>query len=461
VVVKELFAKLGLEIDEVAFEKGEAAIHGLHKGLLTFAGLAVAGAAVAGAAFAKSFADSASAASKFAQRIGLPLKESQELAFAAEASGASVESLQVALGHLASTGVKDVGKEIFRLAAQFQKMPDGAEKIALARKAFGRGGQELIPFLNKGTEGIHQLMEEADELGVILTEKDVKAAKAFKKELHAFEAASTATGYAIGRVLLPFATKLIVWLNRFSHALKALPKFLRDNIQWVKGIAIVLGSVLLTAIGANITAIWSLVAGYVAAGVAAVVAAAKAVGSWLAAVAPFALIAAAIAFVLLVLEDLYQFLTGGESVIGDFVEYVKSEFSGWKGFFSALFQWLKEILGWNWLVEATKYAWAKIKNIVLKEAMELASMIPGVSLALSAAAGGSLFGGGASPSASVGASVNTASTGGVQLLAPQVGGANFVINAGAGGDAKDIADKVSQAHDEWWNAKLRPVLEGD
>jgi phage-related minor tail protein len=451
VIVKELFAKLGLEVDEVAFEKGEALIHGLHAGFLAFAGAAVAGAAIVGAAFAKNFADAAGAANRMAQQMGLPLEASQELAFAAEHSGASLESLRAGLGHLASTGVKDLQGHLFKLAKQFEKMPDGAKKIALARKAFGRGGQELIPFLNKGAEGIRHFMEEAKELGVVLTAEDVKSAKEFKKELHEFEAASTAAGYAIGRALLPYVTKFVRWLNELGKSLHKIPQFIRDHIQWFKGLAIVLGTVLLTAIYANIGALAALAAGYISAGAAAVASGVAAVAAWVAAALPFIGIAAAIAFVLIVLEDLYQFLTGGESVIGDFSDYVKKEFGGWKGFFGALWDWIKDLFsrGWDFIVDKAKKALALAK--------ELLKLTPGGSLMLKLLpnASSAVFGGGASPDASVGAAVNTGAAGAPQVLAPTFQGGPVTINAAAGMDTKDIANQVTAAQDEWWDAKMR------
>lgn len=62
------------------------------------------------------------------------------------------------------------------LADKFHGMSNSGEKSGLALQLFGRNGAALLPFLNQGREGIAALNEEADKLGVTLSQKDVDAA---------------------------------------------------------------------------------------------------------------------------------------------------------------------------------------------------------------------------------------------------------------------------------------------
>jgi hypothetical protein len=95
-VVSELCAKLGLEVDGKAFEVGESLIKGLEKGFMATAA-AIVGVVGGFVELGRETAAVASAASKAAQRVGVTTDAIQELNFAAEASGVSTEALETAL----------------------------------------------------------------------------------------------------------------------------------------------------------------------------------------------------------------------------------------------------------------------------------------------------------------------------------------------------------------------------
>lgn len=75
--------------------------------------------------------------------------------------------------------------EVFMdLADVFAKLPDSAEKTALAAKIFGdRMGPGLIPMLNLGREGLEALGVEAAKTGNELSGNTTKSAGAFKDQL--------------------------------------------------------------------------------------------------------------------------------------------------------------------------------------------------------------------------------------------------------------------------------------
>lgn len=315
-LVEELAAKLSLDLDEAGWSRAEQVLHSLHHGLAAFAGAAVAALAAGAAGLAKMTADAAVSASRLAQSTGVDLKTLQEFGFAASASGVSMEQMAVAMRHLAKTGVKDVGAGMLELAERFSKMPDSGEKVRIAMEKLGRGSGPLIAFLNRGRDAIAEMAEEANILGVVLTEDDVKAGEDFKRQLHLLEAGFQGIGYSIGRLVLPAFKSLI-------RAFASLILFLRKNPEVAKKLLIVLGSlgvvlgIITTALIANAVATYAAAAAHTFLGWAAFKAGAKALLSWTAAAAPVVILTTLLVAAALVAEDVYGFLKGDDSLIGE------------------------------------------------------------------------------------------------------------------------------------------------
>lgn len=73
--------------------------------------------------------------------------------------------------------LKDTEVVMMEVAEQFKNMEDGAKKSALAQVLFGRAGLKMIPFLNMGRDGIREMAEEADALGITMDGKLTSAAE--------------------------------------------------------------------------------------------------------------------------------------------------------------------------------------------------------------------------------------------------------------------------------------------
>ena len=140
---------------------------------------------------------------KSAQALGVPVEALSQLQHAASMSGASLAGLETGLRRLSANmvdfpdkfadlgiAVRDANGEIrptsdvmADLADVMESMPDGAEKTALAMDLMGRSGAELIPMLNGGAAGLREMMEEADRLGLTITEDTALAAAEFNDNL--------------------------------------------------------------------------------------------------------------------------------------------------------------------------------------------------------------------------------------------------------------------------------------
>lgn len=110
-------------------------------------------------------------------------------------------------GHLLSTH-----EVLLKLADRFKEMPNGAEKTALAVKAFGKAGLGMIPLLNKGSEGVRELEHESDRLGLTLSTKSVDAMKKNTMNQRELNAAWEGAKVKLGGALMPAVTKFSSFL---------------------------------------------------------------------------------------------------------------------------------------------------------------------------------------------------------------------------------------------------------
>lgn len=223
--------------------------------------LAAAGAVITGTllALTKVAANYGDALDETAEKTGLTVQQLARLKYAGEQMDTSFEGVSTGIKFLsknlfeAATGSKEQEK-VFRalgvetktatggirsandvlldMSAVFQKLPDGAAKTAIAMKVFGKAGQDLIPFLNQGPEGLKKLGDEAERFNIVIDPPTAKLGDEFVKALDRSKTASLGLALSIGNVLLPSLTALvdkgneaIIWASgtarEFPNAAKA------------------------------------------------------------------------------------------------------------------------------------------------------------------------------------------------------------------------------------------------
>lgn len=165
----------------------------------------------------KSAVDSADEMGKMAQKIGVTTEALSGLSFAASQSEVETEQLQKALAKLSvdltksDSGLRELGitattsdQALIQLADVFAKMPDGLQKTALAAKIFGeRIGPDLIPLLNLGANGINQLKDRAQELGIVISDEMARDADTFNDTMDEVKGAMQGAFLTASNDLLP------------------------------------------------------------------------------------------------------------------------------------------------------------------------------------------------------------------------------------------------------------------
>ena len=208
---------------------------------------------------------------KLSQKTGVSVEALTALDYAAKLSDVTTEGLTKALQKLSvamfdtqvkgdegSAALKALGVSatdahgqirpteavLLDLAEKFADMPDGADKAALAVKLFGKEGLAIIPFLNQGREGITALMEEAQRLGLVMSEDVARASEVFNDNLTRlsalFEGVQRQIGSAVIPILADFTEQVILAQTEtgsFSNELQRITANREATITFLESVA--------------------------------------------------------------------------------------------------------------------------------------------------------------------------------------------------------------------------------
>lgn len=230
------------------FRAAQMAAGGLLRDLRLIAMAGAAVGAVLGVALYRSvrrYADVGDAALETAQKVGISVPAFMRWTYAAKKGGVEAASLEDALKFLnlssvaAAEGAKQDARAFDQLgvaykdahgkivpmeqllpkvADAFQKMEDGPRKTAIAVALFGRSGVAMIPMLNEGAAGLKKWGDEAERIGVVMSDEAAAQADEFNDSLDTLNQSVFGLGNGIAGGLLPQLTQLIQMLTAMIAA---------------------------------------------------------------------------------------------------------------------------------------------------------------------------------------------------------------------------------------------------
>ena len=103
----------------------------------------------------------------------------------------------------ANGAMKPMTELLPMVADKFKEMPNGVEKTSLAVELFGRSGTTMIPILNKGSEGMAELTDQAKKAGLVLDDVSMKSFMEAKKASREFTANLQGLQVTLGGDLVP------------------------------------------------------------------------------------------------------------------------------------------------------------------------------------------------------------------------------------------------------------------
>ena len=224
----------------------------------------------------KAFVEFGDTVDKIAARTGASAEFISALGFAAEQSGADIQTLEKAIvgqqrtlndmnqglktaadayGALGLTAKDFEGlnteQSFTKIAEALSKVKDPSLRAATAMEIFGKAGQKLIPLLNGGEAAIKAFTAEARAAGLIISPEDAENAAALADSLNKAQRALTGLKFKIGAALAADFKKIVDSIT--DYIVKA-QNFIDKNKEVVKsvlalGAGIIAGGAVLSGLG--------------------------------------------------------------------------------------------------------------------------------------------------------------------------------------------------------------------
>lgn len=327
------------------------------------------------------FASMGDTLAKMSARTGVSAESLSELGYAADQSGADLETLEAALRRMqkqvveAAGGSETAAESFERLGISVSDLaslsPEGHFKLiadrlsqiqnptlkaALAMEVFGKSGTKLLPLIANGTQGIEQLQEQARQLGLTISTEDAKAAEFFGDTLDDLWKVLKSTAFTIGSALAPLLIEAAKAMTRIVVTVTDWIKQNKDLVVWVfkiaaaataAGVALIALGTAISGIGAALGAIAT-----VATGIGAAIAT---LGSIIAAIlSPIGLVIAGV----VALAGYLLYVTGvGEQALN----WLAGVFTDLKNDALAAFQGISDALAAGDIGLAAKVLWLTLK----------------------------------------------------------------------------------------------------
>ena len=334
----------------------------------------------------KVFASLGDQLNKMSARTGVAVEELSSLAFAAEQSGADLQTLEGGLRGMqrsilnlerglstSKDSFDDLGITIadlqglspdqqFKLIAdRLSQIEDPTKRAALAMQVFGRAGQRLVPLISGGSQAIEQLQQEAHQLGFTLTTEQAQAAADFTDAWNRVRNTLKGIVITIGGALAPNLTeilekvKLIVaqaldWSKRNKQLIVTIFKV---------AVGVLAGGAALVGLGTAIIGFGMVVGSLLTILAAVKVAVAAVIGVFAALLSPLGLAMAAVAG----LAVYFAYTTGA---IDKAIAWLGKAWDGLKKDALKAFEGIKNALAAGDYALAAKILWASLKILWLE-----------------------------------------------------------------------------------------------
>ncbi len=156
-----------------------------------------------------------SALTKFARGLGGIKDVTDGVAESGKGVAGTLAELGIAAGD-AEGHMRPMADLLPAVAEAFRNMADGPQKTAIAIQLFGKQGAELIPILNKGKEGLGEMMKAAEEAGLTMSGKTVDAVNKLKEAQDQLGDSWGALSRKIGTAAIPALTSIVDALNYYT-----------------------------------------------------------------------------------------------------------------------------------------------------------------------------------------------------------------------------------------------------
>ena len=128
----------------------------------------------------------------------------------------------------------DVDTAFRRTLESLNGLSDGSKKTSTAVELFGRSGALLLPVMDQVDGKFNNLIQRARQLGIILTEQDIKAANDFQDQLDLLNLKLEGVALRLGARVIPAVEKLAITMVFGAGAATTYLKALEDAQKQMK-----------------------------------------------------------------------------------------------------------------------------------------------------------------------------------------------------------------------------------
>lgn len=401
--VTELLGYIGLDVDDASFNDAEQSVKDVTKvmaGLITIA--ASAATAVTGAAYAmvNDFANTATEIDQLTKRLNVNAEAFQAAAFAAKSFGIEqdqladgMKELSMRAGEFALDGkanadafgeigitqaqAKQYGNNIeglFRLVRnKLSEVKEQGKRQFLADALFGGGLADVGgEFFSQTSANIEALQKQARESGLVISQENIDMAREYTREMDLLQARIKGLWNIVASNLLPIFTRITRQMKEFfdlhgDEIVNGLTAAIKGLIASIKYLGIAAAIAMPYLVGSAAIASWAkLIALTNALTAAFATMRSGALLAWAAAAAGPALVGLAIGALILAIQDVYTYFTGGDSITGRIIEGLgKPVVDKIKQAWSDLKQWFKD-----WIADVGQWFVDLIPDWLKKPAIE-------------------------------------------------------------------------------------------
>lgn len=401
--VTELLGYIGLDVDEQSFDRAQFNITGMIKGLggiiaaagavdLTIKGITLG--------LVNSFANTATEIDQLTKRLNVNAEAFQATAFAAKSFGIEqdqladgMKELSMRAGEFALDGkanadafgeigitqaqVKQYGNNIEGLFSlvrnKLSEVKEQGKRQFLADALFGGGLADVGgEFFSQTSEKIAALQKQARESGLVISQENLDMAREYTREMDLLQARIKGLWNIVASRLLPVFTRITRQMKEFfdlhgEDIVGALTAAINGLTTAIKYLGIAAAIAMPYLIGSAAIASWAKLIALTNALTGAFLAMRTgALLAWAAAAAGPTLVGLAIGALILAIQDVYTYFTGGDSITGRIIEGLgKPVVDKIKQAWADLKQWFKD-----WIADVGQWFVDLIPDWLKKPAIE-------------------------------------------------------------------------------------------
>lgn len=380
--VTELLGYIGLDVDEQSFDRAQFNITGMIKslgGIIAAAGAVDATIKGLTLGLVNSFAETAVEIDQISKRLNINAEAFQATAYAAKQFGIEQEEVADGMKELsmrsaefaedgkanadafAAIGisqaqVKQYGNNIEGLFGlvrdKLSEVKEQGKRQFLADALFGGGLADVGgEFFSQTSSRIKELQKQAMDSGVIITDESIALSRQYTRDIGALTSRIKGLWQIIASNLLPIFSEAAKRLKEFldlhgEKIIDALSLAFRTLSETVKYLGIAAAIAMPYLIGSAAIASWAkLIALTNALTTAFATMRAGALLAWAAAAAGPVLVGLAIGALILAIQDVYTYFTGGDSITGRIIESFKGMDLSIRGIWDGLVDYIIGALG--------------------------------------------------------------------------------------------------------------------